>query len=126
MCRTPRKSTSKLYAYSPYITWYPSHWNELRLEYTYTQPYGNVFFPGFENVNPTIISPKANNMVTLQWAWIIGSHCAWVAGTLTLKEESHMNSKLSQLLGIILFLGVLCPWTLSGPRRQNPRRRHAY
>ena len=36
------------YAYSPYLTWYPSHWNELRLQYTYTQPYGKVFFPGFQ------------------------------------------------------------------------------
>ena len=74
MCNNPQEKRQQIYAYSPYITWYPSHWNELRLEYTYTQPYGKVFFPGFENVNPAIISPKASSMVTLQWAWIIGSH----------------------------------------------------
>ena len=72
--QNPQEKRQQVYAYSPYITWYPSHWNELRLEYTYTQPYGKVFFPGFENVNPAIISPKASSMVTLQWAWIIGSH----------------------------------------------------
>ncbi len=31
------------YAYSPYITWALSHWNQLRLQYTHTQPYGKVF-----------------------------------------------------------------------------------
>ena len=72
--QNPQDKHQQLYAYSPYITWYPSHWNELRLQYTYTQPYGNVFFPGFQDVGPSITSPRANNMVTLQWAWIIGSH----------------------------------------------------
>ncbi len=36
------------YAYSPYITWYLSHWNELRLQYTHTQPTGQGFFPGLD------------------------------------------------------------------------------
>jgi hypothetical protein len=70
----PQDKHQQVYAYSPYLTWYPSHWNELRLEYTYTQPYGNVFFPGFQDIGPVITSPRSYNMVTLQWAWIIGSH----------------------------------------------------
>ena len=72
--QNPQDKHSQVYAYSPYLTWYLSHWNELRLQYTYTQPYGKVFFPGFENVSPGIVSPHSSNMVTLQWAWIIGSH----------------------------------------------------
>ena len=70
------------YAYSPYITWYPSHWNQLRLEYTYTQPYGKIFFPGFQNVEPGVVRTHDSNMVTLQWAWIIGSHSARMASPL--------------------------------------------
>ena len=45
------------YAYSPYITWYPSHWNMLRLQYTYTQPSGQIFFPGFNDVSPGVVPP---------------------------------------------------------------------
>jgi uncharacterized coiled-coil protein SlyX len=72
--QSPQDKHTSAYAYSPYITWNLSHWNMLRLEYTYTQPYGKVFFPGFNDVSPAVVSPRDNNMVTLQWAWIIGSH----------------------------------------------------
>ena len=48
-------------AYSPYITWAISHWNQLRLQYTHT-----------ENNPATGLQP--NDAVYLQWAWIIGSH----------------------------------------------------
>jgi hypothetical protein len=72
--QNPQDKHSQVYAYSPYLTWYLSHRNELRLEYTYTQPYGKVAFPGFDKVNPAIVRPLAGSMVTLQWAWIIGSH----------------------------------------------------
>ena len=48
-------------AYSPYITWAISHWNQLRLQYTHT-----------ENSPATGLQP--NDAVYLQWAWIIGSH----------------------------------------------------
>jgi hypothetical protein len=48
-------------AYSPFITWNLSHWGQLRLQYTYTNPSGN-----------SGLSP--DNAVYLQWAWIIGSH----------------------------------------------------
>ncbi len=48
-------------AYSPYITWYLSHWNELRLQYTHTD-------------NNVATGLKPSDAVYLQWAWIIGSH----------------------------------------------------
>ena len=49
------------YAYSPYITWSLSHWNQLRLQYTYTDH------------SPAAGKP-ADNAIYLQWAWIIGAH----------------------------------------------------
>ena len=48
-------------AYSPYITWALSNWNQLRLQYTYTDPNGATGL-------------KPYSAVDLQWAWIIGSH----------------------------------------------------
>jgi len=63
------------YAYSPYITWYLSHWNELRLQYTHTQPYGKGVYEGLDGNAPPVVSTlKPDNAVYLQWAWIIGSH----------------------------------------------------
>jgi hypothetical protein len=57
----PQDSHDKSYAYSPYITWAISHWNQLRLQYTHTARNGT--------------SPlKDDDAVYLQWAWIIGSH----------------------------------------------------
>jgi uncharacterized coiled-coil protein SlyX len=49
------------FAYSPYITWTISHWNQLRLQYTHTTH--NSFSP-----------LKSDDAIYLQWAWIIGSH----------------------------------------------------
>jgi hypothetical protein len=49
------------YAYSPYVTWALSHWNQLRLQYTHTD----------HNVASGL---KDDDAVYLQWAWIIGSH----------------------------------------------------
>jgi hypothetical protein len=49
------------YAYSPYITWAISHWNQLRLQYTHTDYSG-----------PS--SPPSSDAAYLQWTWIIGSH----------------------------------------------------
>ena len=54
-------SADKTLAYSPYITWALSHWNQLRLHYTYTQP-------------TAISGLRPEHAVSLQWAWIIGSH----------------------------------------------------
>ncbi len=63
------------YAYSPYITWYPSHWNELRLQFTHTSPTGQGVFQGLDGSAPPVVSTlRADNAVYLQWAWIIGSH----------------------------------------------------
>lgn len=52
---------AKTSEYSPYITWALSHWNQLRLQYTYTD----------HNAESGL---KPDNAVYLQWAWIIGSH----------------------------------------------------
>jgi hypothetical protein len=49
------------FAYSPYITWAISHWNQLRLQYTHTT---------HNSVSPL----KSDDAIYLQWAWIIGSH----------------------------------------------------
>ncbi len=49
------------YAYSPYITWALSHWNQLRLQYTHTD-------------HNAVSGLKDNDAVYLQWAWIIGAH----------------------------------------------------
>ena len=52
---------AKTTAYSPYITWALSHWNQLRLQYTHTD-------------NNAATGLRPNDAVYLQWAWIIGSH----------------------------------------------------
>ena len=49
------------YAYSPYITWALSHWNQLRLQYTHTD----------HNAESGL---KPDDAVYLQWDWIIGAH----------------------------------------------------
>lgn len=49
------------FAYSPYLTWAISHWNQLRLQYTRTEHHGNSTL-------------RPDDAVYLQWAWIIGSH----------------------------------------------------
>jgi len=51
------------FAYSPFITWAISHWNQLRLQYTHTTR------------NSIAGSPlRGDDAIYLQWAWIIGSH----------------------------------------------------
>ncbi len=54
-------NTAKTFEYSPYITWALSHWNQLRLQYTYTD-------------HNAASGLKPDNAIYLQWAWIIGSH----------------------------------------------------
>jgi len=49
------------FAYSPYITYALSHWNQLRLQYTHTD-------------HNSASGLKPDDAVYLQWAWIIGSH----------------------------------------------------
>ena len=48
-------------AYSPYVTWVLSHWNQLRLQYTHT-------------AHNAASGLRDDDAVYLQWAWIIGSH----------------------------------------------------
>ena len=48
-------------AYSPYITWAISHWNQLRLQYTHTD-------------HNAVSGLHSDDAIYLQWAWIIGSH----------------------------------------------------
>lgn len=49
------------FAYSPFVTWALSHWNQLRLQYTHTD------HNGASGLRP-------DDAIYLQWAWIIGSH----------------------------------------------------
>ena len=49
------------FAYSPYITWALSHWNQIRLQYTHTD-------------RNAVSGLKPDDAVYLQWAWIIGAH----------------------------------------------------
>jgi len=53
--------SDQTYAYSPYITWALSHWNQLRLQYTHTD-------------HNAVSGLRSDDAVYLQWAWIIGSH----------------------------------------------------
>jgi hypothetical protein len=48
-------------AYSAYVTYALSHWNQLRLQYTHTT---------HNSVSPL----KDDDAIYLQWTWIIGSH----------------------------------------------------
>jgi len=54
-------SAGQTYSYSPYITWAISHWNQLRLQYTHTQPNAAT-------------GNQPNDAIYLQWNWIIGAH----------------------------------------------------
>jgi hypothetical protein len=49
------------FAYSPYLTFALSHWNQLRLQYTHTD-------------HNTVSGLPSDDAVYLQWAWIIGAH----------------------------------------------------
>jgi hypothetical protein len=48
-------------AYSPYITFALSHWNQLRLQYTHTD-------------HNAASGLRPSDAIYLQWAWIIGAH----------------------------------------------------
>lgn len=54
-------SSGQTYSYSPYLTWAISHWNQLRLQYTHTQPNAAT-------------GNEPNDAIYLQWTWIIGAH----------------------------------------------------
>jgi hypothetical protein len=57
----PQNNGVRTYAYSPYLTFALSHWNQLRLQYTHTD-------------NSSASSLPSNDAVYLQWTWIIGAH----------------------------------------------------
>jgi uncharacterized coiled-coil protein SlyX len=59
-----QNNKARTYEYSPYITWALSHWNQLRLQYTYTD----------YNAAAAASGLRPDHAVYLQWAWIIGSH----------------------------------------------------
>ena len=48
-------------AYSPFVTFALSHWNQLRLQYTHTD-------------HGALSGLKPDDAIYLQWAWIIGAH----------------------------------------------------
>ena len=56
-----QNNNAQTFAYSPYITWALSHWNQLRLQYTHT-------------THNSVSGLRDDDAVYLQWAWIIGSH----------------------------------------------------
>lgn len=55
---------AQTFAYSPNITWALSHWNQLRLQYTYTD----------HNAASEAFGLHPDHAVYLQWSWIIGAH----------------------------------------------------
>jgi hypothetical protein len=57
----PQDNHAQTFAYSPYITWALSHWNQLRLQYTHT-------------ANNATTGLRDDDAIYLQWSWIIGSH----------------------------------------------------
>jgi hypothetical protein len=59
--QSPQNHSDTTVAYSPYITWALSHWNQLRLQYTHTD-------------HNTVSGLHPDDAIYLQWAWIIGSH----------------------------------------------------
>jgi hypothetical protein len=57
----PANHNDHTFAYSPYITWALSHWNQIRLQYTHTD-------------HNAVSGLKSDDAIYLQWAWIIGAH----------------------------------------------------
>ena len=49
------------FAYSPFVTYALSHWNQLRLQYTHTD-------------RSAVSGLKPDDAIYLQWSWIIGAH----------------------------------------------------
>ena len=56
-----QNSSDKTTAYSPFLTYALSHWNQLRLQYTHTDP-------------NEVSGRKLDDAIYLQWTWIIGAH----------------------------------------------------
>jgi len=59
--QSAQNNHDETFAYSPYLTFAWSHWNQLRLQYTHTD-------------HSTASGLPSDDAVYLQWAWIIGAH----------------------------------------------------
>ncbi len=59
--QSPQNHADEALAYSPFITFALSHWNQLRLQYTHTD-------------HAAVSGLKSDDAIYLQWAWIIGAH----------------------------------------------------
>jgi len=59
--QSAQNHNDETFAYSPFITFALSHWNQLRLQYTHTD-------------RSAISGLKPDDAVYLQWQWIIGAH----------------------------------------------------
>jgi hypothetical protein len=59
--QSPENHSADTLAYSPFITFALSHWNQLRLQYTHTS-------------HNAASGLKPDDAIYLQWAWIIGAH----------------------------------------------------
>jgi len=59
--QSAQNSSDVTSAYSAYLTWAISHWNQLRLQYTHTDHEADSGL-------------RPDDAIYLQWAWIIGAH----------------------------------------------------
>lgn len=59
--QNPQNHSDETLAYSPFITYALSHWDQLRLQYTHTD-------------HDAVSGLRPDDAIYLQWAWIIGSH----------------------------------------------------
>lgn len=59
--QSPQNHADETLAYSPFVTFALSHWNQLRLQYTHTD-------------HDAVSGLKSDDAIYLQWAWIIGAH----------------------------------------------------
>ncbi|MDR3377082.1 MAG: hypothetical protein P4M10_00230 [Verrucomicrobiae bacterium] len=59
--QSPQNNNDETFAYSPFVTFAISHWNQLRLQYTHTD-------------HDAASGLQSDDAIYLQWAWIIGAH----------------------------------------------------
>ena len=59
--QSAENSSDETTAYSPFVTFALSHWDQLRLQYTHTD-------------HNAVSDLKPDDAIYLQWAWIIGAH----------------------------------------------------
>jgi hypothetical protein len=70
--QSPQDRHAHTSAYSPYLTWATSHWSQIRLQYTYTDP--NSAAGHVDDASGAFMHNSPDHAVYLQWAWIIGAH----------------------------------------------------